>query len=239
MTRRASWWMAALLSGSALGAQVPAPTTPAPAQPAARMPGPRRSEFRVGGFMLNGERSYDFTDGGSTLDGVNSNTGTIRGVEVLLRAPAIGLYFRSLSGTFTDQPQVISADARLLLFPPVFTIFGGVGKRALSTELATPVYDVIVGGVSSTVNIGGTGLRTHISGAVLVAKGQPTATGGESPKGSGLEGEAAIYYRIPAVPLYVMVGYRTEVFSTKTGTLETPEEVRGIRVGGGIQFGGR
>jgi hypothetical protein len=183
--------------------------------------------------MVSGERNYAFSGAPVTA------TGSLRGVEVLLRGSGAGLYVRSLSGTFGNQPQVISADARILLFPPVFTIFGGVGKRALSSTLGTKIYDIAMAGVSSTVNIGGTGLRTHISGAFLMAPDK-SATGVAAVKNpsNGIDAEAAIFYRFPGVPLFLTAGYRTEVFNGKSGSLEAPEEVRGLRVGGGIQFGG-
>lgn len=227
---------AALLAASVAAtaaAQAPTPANPA-AVPAAPK-GPRRAEFRVGGFMLSGERSYDFADS------VRKATGSTKGVEIVMRAPAIGLQIRSLSGTYGKQPQVISADARLLLFPPSFTIFGGVGKRALSSDLNTRVFNMVQVGVSSTVSIGGTGLRTHVSGAVLIGKdAESTATGAAALKetSKGMEGEAAIFYRLPRIPLFLTVGYRTEIFTGKSGSVEAPEEVRGLRIGGGIQFGG-
>src|SRR5690242_13796699 len=150
-----------LALASNLGAQAPT-AAPAPAAAPEASSGPTRAEFRIGGFMMSGERNYSFVS-----NNINTATGSVRGIEVLLRAPGIGLMVRSLSGTFGNQPKVVSADARLLLFPPVFTIFGGFGRRALSSSLGTKPYDIAMGGVSSTVSIGGSGLRTHISGAYL------------------------------------------------------------------------
>jgi hypothetical protein len=243
--RRLFLCTALLATATQIAAQAAtAPATPAPAAKA-KSGGASKAEFRVGGFMMSGERSYDFADS------VKTATGQIRGLEVLLRAPAVGLYFRSLSGTFGTkgsttnglQPQIISADARILLFQPVFTLFGGAGKRCLCSDLANKVYDVVLGGISSTVNIGGSGLRTHISGAFLVAPDKSKSTTPSSAStlkkpSTGLEGEAAIFYRLPRVPLFLTVGYRTEVFTGKTASSTSPEEIRGVRIGGGIQFGG-
>ena len=185
--------------------------------------------------MISGERSYDFSNT------VQTATGQIRGVEMLLRGSGAGIYVRSLSGTF-GAGQVISADARILLFPPVFTVFVGAGKRvAGQLQLNPTVFYVGMAGISSTVNIGGTGLRTFVSGAVLIAPNKSVSGSSAAAvdnMGTGLEGEAAVLYRIPRVPIFVQIGYRTEVFMWKVGTMEYPEEVRGIRVGGGIQFGG-
>ena len=120
-----------------------------------------------------------------------------------------------------------------------------MGKRGLS-GIKVKVYDFVTAGVSSTVNIGGTGLRTHISGGMLFGKDKAsTGTAAIKDPSKGIEAEAAIYYRIPGVPLFMMVGYRTETFTGKSSTIgppastiSSPEEVRGLRFGGGIQFGG-
>jgi len=235
--RRALWSAVALATATALGAQTPPATTQAPvaAPPPAGAKGGTKAEFRIGGFMVSGERSYDFANR------VQTATGSIRGIEVLLRGRVGGIFVRSLSGTFGKQPQVISLDARILLFPPVFTVFGGVGKRALSSSVGTPIYNVAMGGISSTVMIGGTGLRTHISGAYLIAPDPKAASGASNAVkniSKGMEGEASVFYRVPGVPLFLQVGYRTEIFTGKSAGGTAPEEVRGIRVGGGIQFGG-
>jgi hypothetical protein len=209
------------------GAQVPA----GPVAPAAPKAASSRGELRIGGFMINGDRSFDFAN---TLD---TAKGSIKGVDVLLRAKAIGIGFRSLSGTYGKQPHVTSADARIYLFPPVFSVMVGAGRRALWSDLnaTTPSqFDIGIVGVSSTMAIGGSGLRTNVAGAVYLPGGQSK----DKVKG-GMEGEASILYRFPVVPLFVQLGYRTELFTAKAGTRETPEEVRGIRIGGGLQLGGR
>jgi len=228
----------ALAANLAAQAPVTAPAA-APATAPSAPAGPNRAEFRVGGFMLSGERSYDYIGPKPA-----PATGSTRGIDVLLRASGIGVSVRSMSGTYGDgKLKIVSADARLLLFPPVFTIFGGYGKRALC-GVSCRTNTIIMGGVSSTVSIGGSGLRTFISGAMLIApelKSVAGTTTGASAAGSGIEAEAAILYRFPGAPLFVSLGYRTETFNIKatTSAPQAPEEVRGLRFGGGIQFGGR
>ena len=51
--------------------------------------------------------------------------------------------------------------------------------------------------------------------------------------------EGSIIYTPPRAPIYFEFGYRTEVFTTKTATSSTPEEVRGLRLGAGMQLGGK
>lgn len=218
-----------LLAASVAGAQQ-FPAGPVP--PATAKARSSSGELRVTGFMINGERSYEF------FNNVQNETGSVNGIEVLLRAKPIGLSFRSMSGTFGNQPHVTSADARLLLGPPPFSVMAGAGRRALWSDLnatAPTQFDLGIVGVSSTVSIGGTGLRTYIEGAAFLPAGKDAQ---DRMKG-GLEGEAALIYTMPKVPIFVQLGYRTEVFTAKGATYETPEELRGLRVGGGIQFGGR
>ena len=160
--------------------------------------------------------------------------------ELLLlgrHAGAVVVHLHHRAEGFGTQPHVTSADARILLFPPVFTIMVGAGRRALWSDLnanAPTQFDLGVAGVSSTMSIGGSGLRTNVSAAVFLPAGEAK----DRVKG-GMEGEASVLYTLPKVPVFVQLGYRTEIFTSKGANFETPEEMRGIRVGGGIQFGGR
>ena len=219
----------ALVAGAVATAGAQVPTGPvAPASPKAAS---SRGELRVSGFMISGDQSFDFANS------VSTETGSMKGVDVLLRSSAIGIGFRSVSGTFGTQPHLASADARIYLFPQVFSIMVGAGRRALWSDLNpdTPTqFDIGIAGVSSTLAIGGSGLRTNLSAAIYAPAGKS-----KDKVKSGMEGEASILYHLPVVPLFLQVGYRTEVFTSKAGTRETPQEVRGVRVGGGLQIGGR
>jgi hypothetical protein len=229
----------ALCAASSVGAQTPATT--GPAQPPPPKSGGGGREFRVGGFMISGDRSFDFANT------VSNETGSIQGIDVVLRSRAIGLQFKSLTGTFGSQPHVTSADLRLLVFPPIFSIMVGAGRRALWSELnaSSPTqFNIGMAGVSSTVVIGGSGLRTNFSAAVYApaqqkSQGTQGAPGGSAQFESGMEGEASVLYKLPKLPFFLQVGYRTEIFTAKSGTGTTPEEVRGIKLGGGMVFGGR
>jgi hypothetical protein len=235
--------LAALGVASLAGAQTPAapPTTQPAAAPTAPKPG--GGEFRVGGFMINGDRSYEYAG-----NPVNNEVGSMQGIDAVLRAKAIGLQFKSITGTWGDQPHVTSADLRLLLFPPVFSVMAGVGRRALWSDLnaeSPTQFNMFMVGISSTAVIGGSGLRTNFQVAGFAAQkvtesGSSGSGGGATEEPSrGLEGEASVMWRIPKLPFYLQAGYRTEVFTAKSGTRETPEEVRGMKIGGGMVFGGR
>ena len=227
------------LFAASVGAQVPVAAPAAPVAPVVKRSA--GGELRVGGFMINTERSIEFNDA------VTTKTSQIKGIDVLARARFIGLQFKSLTSEFEGQPNITSADLRLLLFPRVLSVMIGAGRRALWSDLnaTSPTqFDLGMVGLSSTFTIGGTGLRTNFTAAVYVPAGQKSdPSGSGSSSGAqvekGMEGEASLLYTPPKLPLFLQVGYRSEVFTAKNGTNTTPEEVRGLKVGGGIQFGGR
>lgn len=188
--------------------------------------------FRVGGFTGSAERNYAFNNN------VQPGTGSLKGIEAVLRGSGIGLSVRSLTGSFTNstggaaQPDVVGADVNLLLGPQAFTVSLGAAKRALSSPLATQVCTFGRIGLQMSFLIGGTGLRAQVGGWGYV----PAA---DSTMKIGGEGEGSLIYAPRRFPVYLQLGYRTEVFTSKTTTTTTPEEVRGLRIGGGIQFGGK
>jgi hypothetical protein len=199
--------------------------------------------FRVGGFVVNGQRNFAFNN---TQE---SGTGSVKGVDLLLRGGGVGLAVRSLTGSFTTasfcdasgcsatsgaQRDVTSADASLLLGPPAFTVWLGGSKRALTNNAlgATQVYTFARVGAQMSFVIGGSGMTGQV-GAWGYAPSDPKIMK------IGGEGEGSIIYSPPHLPVYLQLGYRTEVFTAKTLTTQTPEEVRGLRLGGGIQFGGK
>jgi len=215
--------VALLALGSSAAAQAPVTPSAPPVPPAGRA-----FEVRLGGVMIAGERNSEY------FDNFASGSGLVRGAEGLLRGKAGGLSFRTLSSDFGEQPQVTSADLRLLIGPPVFTVAVGGSRRVLWSSLGSNSFDFGLAGVSTTLAIGGTGLRANAGGVMYF----PRPTTEETMKG-GMEGETSLIYTLPRLPLYVQVGYRTELFTAVSGTKESPEELRGIRVGGGLQLGGR
>jgi hypothetical protein len=212
---------------AAQAATAPAPA-PAPADTLAKTPGAKKWEIRLGGFMVNGERSAVFNNT------VSTSTGSLKGVEVLLRAPGIGIQVRSSESAFGNPPDVINADASLILGPPAFSIFLGGAKRAITSSIGTNVFTFARVGLQMTFGIGGTGLRAQFGGW-----GYAAGPDDKDRMDPGAEGEASILYSPPRIPVFVQVGYRNEIFKSKTSSTATPEEVRGLRLGAGIQFGGK
>ena len=240
---RAFLIVAALGAASIAGAQTPpTPTSAASGAPQAAGPAKPKAgggEIRIGGFMVSGDRSVEFGNS------VSNETGSIQGIDVVMRTRVIGLQVKSLTGDFGTLNHVTSADVRLLLFPPAFTVMAGGGRRALWGSLnedSPTLFTVGMVGLSSTVAIGGSGLRTNLSVAMYMP-GPAASAGSTSQKTAemdkGMEGEASLLYKFPKLPLFVQAGYRTEVFTQKNSTGLTPEEVRGVKVGAGLLLGGR
>jgi hypothetical protein len=207
-----------------------AATTPAAQQPAqsdSAPEGPSGFTFRVGGIAMSGERNTAFNNS------TQGTTGTIKGVDFLLRGSGAGISGRSMTGVFGGD-SVISADVNLLLGPPAFTVSLGASKRALSSKFGTQVYTFGRVGLQLSFLIGGTGLRAQVGGWGLVP--QPS----DSTMKIGAEGEGSIIYTPSWAPIYLQFGYRNEVFNSQPSlTIKAPEEVRGLRLGAGIQFGGK
>lgn len=188
----------------------------------------KRYEVRLGGFMISGERNSAFNNS------VKTGTGSTKGVEVLLRASGVGIQARSSAGVFDAQPDVVNADVSVILGPPAFSVFLGGAKRALSSSLGTQIYTFGRVGAQMTFLVGGTGLRAQVGGW-----GYIPSPNDEARMDISGEGEASILYSPQRLPIFVQIGYRNEVFKSKTMTTSAPEEVRGIRIGGGLQFGGK
>jgi hypothetical protein len=188
----------------------------------------RKWEIRGGGFMISGERSSALSNTVSTA------TGSVKGVEVLMRGTGGGIYFRSSESAFGSPPDVINADASVIIGPPGFSIFAGGSRRAITSGAATNLFTFARVGLQMTFMVGATGLRGQVGGWGYV----PIPDDKERMDIGG-EGEASILYSPPRVPLFIQLGYRNEVFKAKTATTNIPEQVRGLRVGAGIQFGGK
>lgn len=193
---------------------------------------PGSGEFRLGGYYMNGERNYFFNKA------AQSATGSLTGFEVLMRTSGIGLGVRYYDGQFGNQPDLIAADANVLLGARQFSVTAGYAKRALSSTLGTTVYTFGRAGVHMEWVVGGTGFTTVLGGAYYVPAGSASGIGQGDIK-SGMEGEASLIYNFHSAPLFLQLGYRNELFTAKTTSTQIPEEVRGLRLGAGLQFGAK
>ena len=189
------------------------------------------TEFRLGATYSSGERNYAF--GGA----VNATSGSIQGIELLARRGLVGATVRTLDGKFGNQFEVVNADVTALLGPPVLNLQVGYARRATVGQFATQLYTFARVGGQGNFRVGGSGLRASIGAWDYLPMGDS-----QDRMKSGVEGETQVIYAFQDKPFYLLAGYRSELFTARTGTGasdgSTPEEVHGIRIGAGWQVGG-
>jgi hypothetical protein len=209
---RTAWLIAlALAASSELAAQTPA--------------------FEVRGvvFGLLGKRDAETSP--TTL---GQSTGTLTGGELSLRGRSIGVLVRLVNGDLSASGsggiggRLTTGEVRLQAGPRALAAEVGYGKRATGGTLGATVYSYLRAGVSSVLDIGGTGLTARISAAAYL-KGQEASV-------SGHEVATALEYRLRRTPFVVTLGYRAEVFRATAGATERAEKVSGVVAGVGIRF---
>ena len=222
-----------IVARAALVAAILAVAHGALAQGAADLPASGSGyELRIGGI-------YAAADHNSFFAGTaRAASGTVLGGEVHGRVGLFGLTVRNFDGKFGNQPEVVNADVSLLVGPPVFQVVGGLAERAIAGELATQVYRFARVGALSTIRIGGSPLRATLAGVQYLPVGAD-----KQRVQSGTEGETSVLYTPGGGNVYFQFSYRVELFTAKLSSgsmLDTaPEELRELRLGVGLQFGGR
>ena len=201
------------------------------AQAVAGLDVPSESELRIGVIFAPTQRNYVY--GGS----VSSGQGSIIGGEILARTKWVGLGARIQTGTYTEQLKIINGDIWIVAGHPALSLEGGFSRRAATNEVATQQYSFARLGARLTLRIGGSGLRASFGAWQYLAIGNDASrlTGGR-------EGETQLIYTLASAPIYFMLGYRAETFTTRALSVlasTLPEEVHGLRLGAGLQWGGR
>ena len=200
-------------------------------------PKPVSFELRVAPTGILGERNYAFGTA------VTATTGMMTGAEIIARWRYVGLGVRVFSGAFGDSLagtkfKVVNGDVSLLAGPREFSAEAGYAKRALLSTTADQVFTFLRIGARSTLSVGSTGLSVTLGYWQYLPQGDNTLR-----VTSGREAESGLSYDFATMPLYLTVGYRTELFEISSNPLSgaptTPEEVRGIRVALGLRFGAK
>lgn len=170
--------------------------------------------------------------------GTGSASGIMGGVEATFRNRFMGLGVRTLDGTFNASSgaagngQITIGDVRLLAGPRVFTIEGGVGRRAFTDAVATRVFNYGTAGLRISLPLGGSGYEAQLGGnAYLGGKLLNDSTNVIT----GFQGTTALFYSVPRFPAYLMLGYRMERVTVSSPNRVLPEEVSGIVLGLGLQ----
>jgi hypothetical protein len=163
-------------------------------------------------------------------------TGSGGAVELLLRGPVFGVHVRTFGVDLDRGLGVANGDVRLVLGPQAISVELGGTRRAVVGQLANSQTTFSRIGVRSTFAIGGSGLRGMIGAWALNGSTLPVGV----TEARGLEGETALLYRLPKVPVFVQFGYRAESYAvTLPQGRSAPEELGVLTFGGGLSFGGR
>ena len=168
-----------------------------------------------------------------------SASGVLGGVELVLRNRLMGFAVRTLDGTFTADSgaregagQITNGDIRLIAGPRIFSLEGGVGRRAFSDALATRVFNYASAGARLSLPLGGSGYEAQLGGSAYLGG---KLLNDSSNVLTGFQGQTALYYAVPKFPIYVMAGYRFERVTVSSPTRVLPEEISGIVLGMGLQ----
>lgn len=222
---------AMLMARPAMGQDAASGSTPANSAPEEVSKG----ELRIGLSSLNVLRS-------SVLEGTGptSTTGTLNGVELFGRTENIGVYARSLSGTFSAGSQGLAGgfvlqEARLVIGSPTLSVEAGAIRRTTSALNDQRDETFWRGGLRSNWDIGSSGIQVTLSAGGRFGKAPDGAT--TSMKFLGVDGEATVVFQAPrGLPIYALAGWRYERFDDAWSTYPRTEEVSGPVLGIGLRL---
>lgn len=218
--------------------------TPAQPEPPAvsSMEEVHKDELRIGLSSLVAMRSSVLG-----VDASTPTTASISGVELFAKTQGIGLYARSLSGTFaTGSAEIAGAfvlqEARVVIGEPVMSVEAGVIRRTTSGADTPHEQTFWRGGLRSMWDIGSSGVQVTLNAGVRIGHA-PDGTS-SSTKVLGADGEAIVIYQAPrGLPLYALLGWHYERFDdawsaeARTGAmLARTEELTGPLLGIGFRL---
>ena len=230
-----------LVLGSALmlarpaAGQVAPPIAPPAAGPLEEV---QRGELRIGLSAVSALRSSVLTG-----TGFANTTTTLSGVEVFGRTQGLGLYARSLSGTFAASTQGLAGDfvlqeARLVLGGATLSVEAGAIKRTTSTLNDQRDETFWRGGFRSFWDIGSSGVQVTLSAGARF--GNVPDGSSKSLKFVGADGEATVIVQAPRnLPIYALAGWRYERFDDLWSVTARTEEMTGPMFGLGFRLASR
>lgn len=161
------------------------------------------------------------------------SSGTVTGLEATVEAAGggVGIAGRLLSGSY-ENGDLSSKEVRGFIGGEWFRIEGAYGQRsAFGTD---SMFNVVKAGARLMIPVGGSGVLLALGGSKYFP-GDFSEKRSDLTETDGWEGETALFYTLPMVPVYLQFGYRNEYF--KQGT--RAENLSGLIFGGGLWVGGR
>ena len=188
-----------------------------------------RLELRATALGLSARRDAEVSP-----TAVGQGTGFLSGFEVSIRARFIGVAARVFHGNApagASSGTITSGDVRAQVGPRLLAVEAGYARRAMEGSLGSTVYSHVRAGLTSIIDIGGTGVDARLGAAIYLAgQGVPGTTV------SGHEVIALLEYRLRKLPLSLVGGYRGEVFQASTNGNDRAEHVGAVVVGAGLSL---
>ena len=179
----------------------------------------------------------------SASDGaISSADANLNGAEFVAKdADGNGVRLRYASAEVVGAATSIAAgkleyvDGTVVLGGKSVAITGGYRLRTFRYPLTVRRLHYAHAGFQAGYRFAGAGFELTAGGSYVRSITQEKS---DSVLVSGLEGETAIRYNVPRLPLFVTFGYRRELFDLKKGaTFPRREELGGIVFAVGVQTG--
>jgi hypothetical protein len=200
------------------------------AAPTARSQNTYPLDFHVGLFTAATKRN-------SSIDDIvtDRSSTSVKGIEAFLAPPngAGGFAMRILDGTYGNGKLKLR-EGRIFLGENGLRVEGAYGQRSILGSVDTLVRFARAG-LRSVTRIGGSGFSLNVSGSKYFSGDLSNKKSDATDKLNGWEGETAIAYTAPRIPVFVQIGYRAEYFTFGNRA----EYLNGVVLGTGVWLGGR
>lgn len=197
----------------------------------------RKPEVRFGGMAMRLHRAVTGVSGPVARADVD-----LKGAEFVAKdAGGAGVQLRYAVADIAGSASSMAAgkleyvDGRLIIGSKSFAVTTGYRLRTFRYPAVDKRVGLAQAGAQAGYRFAGSGLELVASGTYYRTVKKDAK---DSLEVSGLEGETAIMYTAPRVPLYVSLGYRRELFDLKRGeTFPRREELGGLIFAVGVQAG--
>ncbi|MBK8056877.1 MAG: hypothetical protein IPK33_03045 [Gemmatimonadetes bacterium] len=173
---------------------------------------------------------------------MSTSSGTLSGAELWYGDDdGSAVMLRYQSGTLRGAPTALSSgkvaylDSRVMLGNHAFALVGGYTMRTMRYEGTDRRFHLPRAGLRAGYRFAGSGVTLRAAGSYVRTTAKAKA---DSVEADGLDGETAVLYIPPRLPLYVELGYRRELFNLRReGEVFRREEMGGVLLSVGLQYG--
>lgn len=191
-------------------------------------------EAHITGVLVGSERTIV----AGPLRETTTGTGTLKGVDGVLRFGGIGLRGRMLSGDLsglgtTAENEFTLQEVAVAFGPRIFAVEGGARRRTgFPGDTSDKVSQLRADIRSEWTLTGGSVLVTLTAG--IIANGTFSTLGELDPTGHDAE-VTVLVQPVSSVPLFAQFGYRYESYDAPEVLTGRSEEMHGVWVGFGLR----